>query len=107
MTGARIVFTGRQLQPADIAALIQNERVTFTGGVPTIWMGLYGYLETHPHDLSSLRMVVCAGSAMPRQFIEWYEKKYGIHFRLAWGMTETTPIATFMALKDHLRIVAR
>jgi len=102
MTGARIVFTGRQLQPADIAALIQNERATFTAGVPTIWMSLYGHLETNPHDLSSLRMVVCAGSAMPRQFIEWYEKKYGIRFRLAWGMTETTPIATFMAVKDRL-----
>ncbi len=102
MTGARMVLTGRQLQPEDIAALIQNERVTFTAGVPTIWMTLYSYLENHPHDLSSLRAVVVAGSAMPRQFIEWYEEKYGIAFRLAWGMTETTPIATFMAVKKDL-----
>ena len=102
MTGARMVFTGRQLQPADIAELIETQRVTFTGGVPTIFIGLYGYLETHPHDLSSLRMVVVAGSAMPRQFIEWFEKKHGIHFHLAWGMTETTPIATFLAPKQHL-----
>ena len=102
MTGARIVLTGRQLQPADIAQLIQNERVTFTAGVPTIWMSLYGYLENQPRDLSSLRTVVVAGSAMPRQFIELYEKKYGVRFRLAWGMTETTPIATFMAVKDNL-----
>lgn len=102
MTGARMVFTGRQLQPTDIAQLIQNERPTFTAGVPTIWMSLYSFLESHPHDLSSLRMVVCAGSAMPRQFVERYEKKYGVQFRLAWGMTETTPIATMMALKGHL-----
>ena len=102
MTGARLVFTGRRLQPADIAGLIQNERATFTAGIPTIWMTLYSYLETNPHDLSSLRMVTSAGSAMPRQYIEWYEKKYGIHFRLAWGMTETTPIATFMAVKEEL-----
>ena len=102
MTGARIVFTGRQLQPADIANLIQNERATFTAGVPTIWMSLYGYLENQPRDLSSLRTVVVAGSAMPRQFIELYEKKYGVRFRLAWGMTETTPIATFMAVKEQL-----
>jgi fatty-acyl-CoA synthase len=102
MTGARIILTGRQLQPADIAGLIQNERVTFTAGVPTIWMTLYSYLESHPHDLSSLRMVAVAGSAMPRQFIEWYEKKHRIAFRLAWGMTETTPIATFMAVKKDL-----
>ena len=69
-------------------------------------MNLFGYLETHPHDLSSLRMVVSAGSAMPRQLVEWYEKKYGVHFRLAWGMTETTPIATFMAVKKHLESLA-
>jgi fatty-acyl-CoA synthase len=102
MTGTRFVLTGRHLQPADIAILIQNERVTFTAGVPTIWMSLYGYLENQPRDLSSLRTVVVAGSAMPRQFIELYEKKYGVRFRLAWGMTETTPIATFMAVKDNL-----
>jgi fatty-acyl-CoA synthase len=102
MTGSRIVLTGRHLQPHDIAELIQNERVTFTAGVPTIWMTLYSYLESHPHDLSSLRAVVVAGSAMPRQFIEWYEKKYRVPFRLAWGMTETTPIATVTMLKDHL-----
>jgi len=102
MTGARIVFSGRNLQPAEVASLIQNERVTFTAAVPTIWLSLYGYLEDHPHDLSTLRTVVAAGSAMPRQFIELYEKKYGVHFRLAWGMTETTPIVTVTALKSHL-----
>ena len=103
MTGARIVLSGRNLQPEEVAALIQNERVTFTAGVPTIWLRLYGYLEDHPHDLSSLRCVVAAGSAMPRRFIELYEKKYGVRFRLAWGMTETTPIATVTALKSSLK----
>jgi fatty-acyl-CoA synthase len=103
MTGARTVFSGRNLQPAEVAALIQNERVTFTAAVPTIWLSLYGYLEDHPHDLSLLRTVVVAGSAMPRKFIELYEKKYGVRFRLAWGMTETTPIATVTTLKSHLR----
>ena len=102
MTGARIVLSGRHLQPEDVAALIENERVTFTAGVPTIWMTLYSHLETHPHDLSSLRMVVVAGSAMPRQFIEWYATRYGTDFRCAWGMTETTPIATFGYVKSHL-----
>ncbi|MDQ6698623.1 MAG: long-chain fatty acid--CoA ligase [Acidobacteriota bacterium] len=106
MTGARIVFTGRQLQPADIAQLIQNERATFTAGVPTIWMTLYGFLDHAPHDISSLRLIVCAGSALPREFIERYAKKYGIPFMLAWGMTETTPIATVMSVKTHLVALA-
>ncbi len=102
MTGSRLVFSGRQMQPADIALLIQTERATFTAGVPTLWMGLYSYLETHPGDISSLRTIVAAGSALPRQFVELYEKKYGIRFMLAWGMTETTPIATVTSLKSNL-----
>lgn len=101
LNGMKIVLSGRQLQPADIAAAIESERVTFAAGVPTLWMALYSYLESNPHDISSLRTVVAAGSAMPRQFIEWYARKYQVEFRLAWGMTETTPIATVNTLKKH------
>lgn len=94
LTGMKIVLSGRHLQPEDIAYLIESERVTFSAGVPTLWMGLYSYLENNPRDISSLRTIVAAGSAMPRQFIEWFDRKYHVQFRLAWGMTETTPIAT-------------
>jgi fatty-acyl-CoA synthase len=106
MNGMKIVLSGRQLQPEDIAGLIESERVTFSAGVPTLWMGLYGYLESHKRDISSLRTLVAAGSAMPRQFIEWYAKKYGVQFRLAWGMTETTPIATVTKLKPGHSVLA-
>jgi fatty-acyl-CoA synthase len=102
MVGSKIVFSGRHLQPSDIAQMIESERATFSAGVPTLWMGLYSFLEHEKHDISSLRTIVCAGSALPRQFVEWYEQKYGIRFMLAWGMTETTPIATVMAMKSHL-----
>jgi fatty-acyl-CoA synthase len=106
LAGSAIVFTGRHLQPADIADLIETEHITFTAAVPTIWMTLHSYLEAHPRDLSSLRGLAAAGSALPRQFIEIYEKKYGIQFRLAWGMTETTPIATVTTLKKQDRHLA-
>jgi fatty-acyl-CoA synthase len=102
MTGSRLVLSGRHLQPADIALLIEQERATFSAGVPTLWMTLYAHLESHPHDISSLRMVVVAGSALPRQFVELYEKKYGVHVMLGWGMTELTPIGTVTSLKSHL-----
>jgi fatty-acyl-CoA synthase len=65
-------------------------------------MTLYSHLESHPSDISSLRMVVVAGAALPRQFVELYEKKYGVHFMLGWGMTEITPIGTVTSLKSHL-----
>lgn len=102
MVGSKIVLSGRHLQPQDIAEMIETERVTFTAGVPTLWMGLYGLLESGKHDISSLRTIAAAGSALPRQFVEWYEQKYGIRFMLAWGMTETAPIATVVAMKSHL-----
>jgi fatty-acyl-CoA synthase len=101
MTGSRLVLSGRHLQPADIAMLIETERATFSAGVPTLWMSLYTHLESHPHDISSLRMVSVAGAALPRQFVEDYQKKYGLHILLAWGMTELTPIGTVTALKSH------
>ncbi len=102
MNGSKIVFCGRSMQPRDMADLIEGERVTFTAGVPTLWMGLHGYLQGNPRNISSLRTVVAAGSALPRQFLEIYEKQYGIQFMLAWGMTETTPIASVMQMKSNL-----
>ena len=103
MTGSRLVLSGRQPQPADLALLIEQERVTFSSGVPTVWMTLYNYFESQPHDLSSLRMVFVAGAALPPQFIELYQKKHGIHFMLGWGMTEISPIATVTSMKSHLK----
>ena len=102
MTGSKLVLSGRQMQPADIAQLIEQERVTFSAGVPTLFMTLYSYLESNPKDISSVRSIVVAGSAFPRQFVEMYYRKYGIRFMLAWGMTEITPIGTVTALKSHI-----
>jgi fatty-acyl-CoA synthase len=108
MVGAKIVLSGRHLQSVDIASAIERERVTFTAGVPTLWIGLHGLLDhgapdQTKYDISSLRRIACAGSALPRQFVEWYETRYGVTFMLAWGMTETTPIATAQSLKNHLQ----
>jgi fatty-acyl-CoA synthase len=69
-------------------------------------MGLYSFLEHETHDISTLRTIVAAGSALPRGFVELYEQTHGIRFMLAWGMTETTPIATVVALKTHLESLA-
>ncbi|HYV56178.1 MAG TPA: AMP-binding protein, partial [Candidatus Nitrosopolaris sp.] len=49
--------------------------------------------ETKPIDLSSLRLVVCGGSAVPRSLIERFEERHGVRIVQAWGMTETSPLA--------------
>jgi fatty-acyl-CoA synthase len=102
MTGSRLVFSGRQLHPEDIAFLIERERVTFTAGVPTLWMTLFGYLESNPRDISSLRSIAVAASALPRRFVQLYLEKYRIPMMLAWGMTELTPIGTVSFLKERI-----
>jgi fatty-acyl-CoA synthase len=79
--------------------------VTFTAGVPTIWLGVMAELEAHPgkYDLSSLRTMLCGGSAPPRAMIEWYEQKLGVNFIHAWGMTETSPLGCVNRLKPKLQ----
>jgi fatty-acyl-CoA synthase len=100
--GSRLILSGRNLQPADIAATIEKERVTFTFGVPTLWMQLLAYLDGHPTDISSLRCVLAAGSATPRGLIEQFGEKHGLEFRLGWGMSETTPMATVTRFKSQM-----
>jgi fatty-acyl-CoA synthase len=93
MAGADFVLTGRFLQAEPLCRLIEEERPTFSGAVPTIWADLLRYSEDHPVDLSSIRMIVCGGSAVPRTLIEGFRRKHGVRIVQAWGMTETSPLA--------------
>jgi acyl-CoA synthetase (AMP-forming)/AMP-acid ligase II len=93
LCGASLVMPGRFLQAEPLTRMVQEERVTFSGAVPTIWADIYRYGEEHDIDLSSIRMIVCGGSAVPRSLMENFEKKYGVRIIQAWGMTETSPLA--------------
>lgn len=102
MLGCKQVFPGPHLQPRDLAELIHGERVTLTGGVPTLWLGLFGLLEQERYDLSALRSMIVGGSAAPRSMIENYQKKLGLKIVHAWGMTETSPLGTVCNLKAEM-----
>jgi fatty-acyl-CoA synthase len=93
MAGADFVLTGRFLQAEPLCRLIEQERPTFSGAVPTIWADLLRWSEDHPVDLSSIRRIVCGGSAVPRSLIEGFREKHGVPIVQAWGMTETSPLA--------------
>ncbi len=93
LCGASLVMPGRFLQAEPLTRMVKEERVTFSGAVPTIWADIYRYGEEHDIDLSSIRMIVCGGSAVPRSLMENFEKKYGVRIIQAWGMTETSPLA--------------
>jgi fatty-acyl-CoA synthase len=94
MAGAELLMPDRFLQPAPLAAMIEAERPTLAGAVPTIWNGLLQHVRANGGDLSSLRLVPCGGSAVPHALIEAYEKELGVTIVQAWGMTETSPLGS-------------
>lgn len=99
--GSAQVLPGPLFTPKLLAELIEQERVTLTAGVPTIWLGLLNELEKGEYDTSSLRAILCGGSAAPKGMIKAFETKYKIPFLHAYGMTETTPLATLSRLKSY------
>ncbi|MBX7160279.1 MAG: long-chain fatty acid--CoA ligase [Acidimicrobiia bacterium] len=92
IVGADFIMPGRFLQAEPLAKLIDAEKPTMSGAVPTIWNDLLNFGEDHELDLSSLETVVVGGSAVPRSLIEAYKDRYGVTITQAWGMTETSPL---------------
>jgi fatty-acyl-CoA synthase len=92
MVGANLLMPGRFLQAEPLCGMIRSERPTFSGAVPTIWNDILRWAESHPVDLSSFRMVVCGGSAVPRVLMERFQERHGLRIIQAWGMTETSPL---------------
>ena len=99
--GSTQVFPGPQMTPQIIAELLEKYKVTITAGVPTVWLGLMQVLEKGSYNIDSIRAVVCGGSAAPKEMIRKFEVDYGIPFIHAYGMTETTPLATVARLKSY------
>ena len=93
MVGASQVYPGAQPTPRDLLQLIQDLRVTVTAGVPTVLLEMLDVLERERFDISSLRVVPCGGSAVPESLLERFDA-LGVRVVQAWGMTETSPLAT-------------
>jgi fatty-acyl-CoA synthase len=90
--GAKLVLPGDRMDGASLHELIQGERVTFTGGVPTIWTMYLSYLEKIGEAPTALKRVVIGGSAVPRAMAETLKRRYGVETLQIWGMTETCPM---------------
>ncbi|WP_299262226.1 long-chain fatty acid--CoA ligase [Halorientalis sp.] len=100
--GAKHVYPGPSPEPADIAQLLEEEGVTITAGVPTVWLGLQEYMQAgNEVDLSELETVIIGGSAAPKAMIEWFDQ-YDVSVTHAWGMTEMSPIGSVAHLKSGL-----
>lgn len=99
--GSTQILPGPQFTPQLLAELIEQEKVTLTAGVPTIWLGLLKALEQGNYDTSSLRAILCGGSAAPKALIKAFETTYQIPFIHAYGMTETSPLVVLSRLKSY------
>ena len=104
MLGAGQVHPGPHLDPASLLALLQDERVTLTAGVPTIWMGILAALDAAPRqwNLSRIHTMVVGGSAVPLAMIRGFQERHGLRIVHAWGMTETSPLGTVSQLPPEL-----
>jgi len=102
--GCKQILPGREVINMEVLCrIIAEEKVTFTCGVPTIWMMLYDYLEKGgKHDFSSLKGIASGGSALPRHLLEQFNEKYGFPIIQAYGMTETSPLALAAIPKSYM-----
>ena len=103
MNGSKLVLPGPNLQPEAILDLLASEQVSFTGAVPTVWLGVLDKLEKEPGrwKLAEGLRIAVAGSACPEALFRGFDK-FGVKVIQPWGMTETTPIATVCTLKPHM-----
>jgi fatty-acyl-CoA synthase len=103
LNGSKQVLPGRNLQPHALLDLMQDEQVTLTAGVPTIWMGVLDALEKNPGRwrLPGALRVGIGGAAAPESMLRRFDK-FGVHAFQAWGMTETTPVATVCTPKPGM-----
>jgi fatty-acyl-CoA synthase len=92
--GTDFLQPARFLQPEPLVAMIERHRPTFAGAVPSIWTGVLNYGEGKDIDLSSFRLVICGGSAVPKSLMQAFEEKYGVTILQLWGMTETSPLGS-------------
>ncbi len=94
LADADLILPGRDLRPATIAGLIETQRATVMGGVPTVYSDLLGHLDAAGADLSTLRECFSGGSAISETLMRAYSERHGVEIYQAWGMTETSPVCT-------------
>ena len=100
LTGCKVVFPGPALDGKSLYELFESEQVTFSAGVPTVWLGLINHMKQNGLKFSSFRKTVIGGSACPPAMIRTLENDFGVTVVHAWGMTEMSPLGTTCTLKN-------
>jgi fatty-acyl-CoA synthase len=104
LVGAKIVFPGASLDGKSVHDLFEAEGVTFSAGVPTVWLALLNHVTSNKLDFGSLKRTVIGGSACPPAMIKAF-RDHGVDVIHAWGMTEMSPLGTLSRLQNkHLKL---
>ena len=100
MIGTKIVLPGAAMDGASLFELLEQEKVTVSAGVPTIWLGLLTHVKQSGARFSSLNRTLIGGSACPPAMIRAFQEEYGVSVLHAWGMTEMSPLGTVCTFKS-------
>jgi len=97
MTGAKLVFPGPKMgDGAELTRLINEEGVTMSAGVPTVWLNLLAHLRDSGETVDSLKRILVGGAACPLSIMQEFDK-HGVETRVGWGMTEMSPLGSVNA----------
>jgi fatty-acyl-CoA synthase len=102
MVGATQIFAGPAPTPRDIVDIVEAERVSLVGGVPTVWSAIRDLCLAEGRDVSSVRLAPCGGSAPPPSLMKDMDTRLDAPMLHAWGMTETSPLGTVSRLKSYM-----
>nr|WP_275440738.1 long-chain fatty acid--CoA ligase [Vibrio sp. Of7-15] len=92
LTGSTLVLVPR-FEPTTVLSLIEQEQITIFAGVPTMYIGLLG--ADDEYDISSLRIAISGGSSLHKEVIEQFESRFKVPILEGYGLSETSPIASF------------
>jgi fatty-acyl-CoA synthase len=105
LVGAKLVLPGPALDGKSLYELFEAERVTYSAGVPTVWLGLLQHVAGNGLKFGTLKRTVIGGSACPPAMIRTFRDQYGVDVIHAWGMTEMSPLGTLSRLQNkHLEL---
>jgi fatty-acyl-CoA synthase len=102
MAGAKLVLPAGQLDGASLYQLLNDEKVTLSLGVPTVWLGLLQYCDKEGLRLDHMENTVIGGSACAEAMIRQFWEKHGVFVIHAWGMTEMSPLGTVNSMSAHM-----
>jgi acyl-CoA synthetase (AMP-forming)/AMP-acid ligase II len=101
LVGAKLVLPGPHLDGKSLYELFEGEKVSFSAGVPTVWLGLLTYMKANGLKFSTFKRTVIGGSACPPAMMKTLQDDFGVEVIHAWGMTELSPLGTLSKLTSR------